>query len=100
MFSKGGAFAGRSVDDVAAPLRSGAMKPSEMPIDFIVRDGNQLILNTRSAQALETAGIPRSQWNAVNRTGQEMYETMLSGQLQRNGLMREGVANVRRSGSF
>ena len=76
------------------------MKPSEVPIDFIVREGNTLMLNTRSAQALEAAGIPRSQWNAVNRTGQEMYENMLSGQLQRNGLTSEGVANVRRSGGF
>lgn len=56
MFSKGGAFAGKSVDDIAGALRSGAMKPSEVPIDFIVRDGNTLILNTRSAKALETAG--------------------------------------------
>jgi len=100
MFSKSGVFAGRSVDDVAGALRSGAMKPSEVPIDFIVRDGNKLILNTRSAQALEAAGIPRSQWNAINRTGQEMYENMLSGQLQRNGLTSEGIANVRRSGGF
>lgn len=98
MFSKGGAFAGRGVDDVAAALRSGAMKPSDVPIDFIIRDGNKLILNTRSAQALEAAGIPRSQWNAVNRTGQGVFEDMLTGQLQRNGLTSEGIATVRRSG--
>jgi len=98
MFSKGGAFAGRSVDDVAGALRSGAMKPSEVPIDYIVREGNTLILNTRSAQALEAAGIPRSAWTAVNRTGQEMYEAMLSGQLQRNGLTSVGTATVRQSG--
>jgi RHS repeat-associated protein len=100
MFSRGGAFAGKSVDDIAAALRSGAMKSSEVPIDFIVRDGNTLILNTRSAQALEAAGIPRSQWNAVNRTGHEMYENLLSGQLERNGLTSKGIANVRRSGGF
>lgn len=100
MFSRGGAFAGRSVDDLAAALRSGAMKPSEVSIDFIVRDGNKLILNTRFAQALESAGISRAQWNAVNRTGQEMYENMLSGQPQRNGLTSEGIADIRRSGGF
>lgn len=98
MFSKDGVFAGKSVDDVASALRSGVMKPSEVPIDYIVRDGNKLILNTRSAQALEAAGIHRSQWNAVNRTGQEMYENMLSGQLQRNNLTSEGISTVRRSG--
>lgn len=98
MFSKGGAFAGRSVDEVAAALRSGAMSPGEVPIDYIIRDGNTLILNTRSAQALEAAGIPRSAWNAVNRTGQELFESMLTGQLERNGLTSAGTATVRRSG--
>ena len=100
MFSRGGAFAGRSVDDVAGALRSGAMSPSEVPINYIVRDGNTLILNTRSAQALEAAGIPRSAWNAVNRTGQEVFENMLTGQLQRNGLTSAGTATVRRSGGM
>ncbi|MBK8010190.1 MAG: hypothetical protein IPK13_02510 [Deltaproteobacteria bacterium] len=100
MFSRGGAFAGRSVDDVAAALRAGAMSPSEVPINYIVRDGNTLILNTRSAQALEAAGIPRSAWNAVNRTGQEVFENMLTGQLQRNGLTSAGAATVRRSGGM
>lgn len=84
MFSKGGTFAGQSVDDVAAALRSGSMKPSDVPIDYIIRDGRPLILNTRSSQALEAAGVPRSQWNAVNRTGQDFYEGQLSGQLSRN----------------
>lgn len=84
MFSKGGTFAGQSVDDVAAALRSGSMKPSDVPIDYIMRDGRPLILNTRSSQALEAAGVPRSQWNAVNRTGQDFYEGQLNGQLFRN----------------
>ena len=98
MFSKGGAFAGRSVEEVAGALRSGAMKASDVPINYIVRDGNKLILNTRSAQALEAAGIPRSAWNAVNRTGNAMFEEMLTGQLQRNGLTSAGTATVRASG--
>lgn len=98
MFSKGGKFAGKSVEDVTAALRSGAMKAEDVPIDFIVRDGHTLILNTRSAQALTAAGIPRSQWHAVDRTGEEMYETMLSDQLRRNKLTNEGVATVRASG--
>jgi RHS repeat-associated protein len=100
MFSRGGAFAGQSVDDVTAALRSGAISPSEVLINYIVRDGNTLILNTRSAQALEAAGIPRSEWNAVDRTGQEMFENMLTGQLQRNGLTSAGTATVRRSGGI
>jgi RHS repeat-associated protein len=100
MFSKGGTFAGKSVDEVAAALSSGTMKPSQVPIDFVVREGNTLILNTRSAQALVAAGVPRSAWTGVNRTGQEAFENMLSGQLQKNGLTSEGIATVRRSGGM
>ena len=59
-------FGTKSVDDVAAALRSGAMKPGEVSVNYIVRDGQTIMLNTRSAQALEAAGIPRSQWNGVN----------------------------------
>jgi RHS repeat-associated protein len=98
MFSARGKFAGRSVDDVAAALRSGALNPGDVPIDYIVRNGNTLMLNTRSAQALEAAGIPRSAWNAVNRTGQDFYENLLTGQLQRNNLTSAGIDAVRRSG--
>ncbi|WP_279625545.1 hemagglutinin repeat-containing protein [Desulfomicrobium norvegicum] len=98
MFSKAGKFAGQSVDDVAAALRAGKLNPSEVPIDYIVRDGNALILNTRSAQALTNAGIPRSQWNAINRTGQAAYEARLTGQLTRNNLTSKGISTVRQTG--
>ena len=84
MFSAEGKFAGKSVDDVAAALRAGAMKPTEVPVNYIVRDGQAIILNTRSAQALEAAGIPRSQWTGVNQTGDELFESLLDGQLRRN----------------
>ena len=97
-FSAGGKFAGQTIDDVAGALRSGTMKASDVPIDFITRNGNTLILNTRSAQALTRAGIPRSQWNAVNRTGQSAYEARLTGQLNRNRLTDQGIPTVRRSG--
>jgi hypothetical protein len=58
----------------------------ELPINVVVRDGNTLISNTRSAQALTRAGIPRSDWNVINRTGDPFFENLVSGQLGRNGL--------------
>lgn len=70
----------------------GTLNPSQIKIDYIVRDGNKLIMNTRSAQALTRAGIPRSAWSGVNRTGQALYENLLSGQLTRNGLTSVGWA--------
>ena len=63
-------FAGQTVQDMAAALQSGTLNPADVPIQYIVQDGNTLILNTRSAQALEQAGIPRAQWNAVDMTGE------------------------------
>jgi hypothetical protein len=60
------------------------MKPGDVPVNYIVRDGQTIMLNTRSAQALEAAGIPRSQWNGVNQTGNQFFENLLNGQLGRN----------------
>lgn len=71
---------------------------SDLPVEYIVRDGNTLILNTRTSQALTQAGIPRMQWNAVNRTGNQMFEELLTGQLNRNGLSSSGIESVRPSG--
>jgi len=88
----------QKVDDLANAIKNGIIKPSEIPIDYVVRDGNTLILNTRSSQALIQANIPRNQWNAVNRTGQQLYEDLLTGQLKRNNLSSVGVPTVRPSG--
>lgn len=96
-FSAEGKFAGRAVSDVAADLRAGRLAPNQVPIEYIVRDGNTLILNTRSAQALEQAGIPRNQWNAVNVTGNAQAEARLTGQLTRNRLTSQGTPTVRPS---
>ncbi|WP_344114303.1 hypothetical protein, partial [Nocardioides humi] len=79
------------IDDVAGALRSGALSPKDVPIDVIARGGNSLILNTRSSQALIRAGIPRSSWNVIDRTGQAAYEARLTGQLTRNGLTSYGT---------
>jgi RHS repeat-associated protein len=73
-FSSAGIFAGRTVEEVAAALRSGEINAADVPVQYIIRGGNKLILNTRSAQALEQAGIPRSQWNSVNMTGDAAAE--------------------------
>jgi len=99
-FSAAGKFAGQTVDDVAGAIQSGALKVSDVPIDYIVRNGNTLILNTRSSQALIKAGIPRSQWNAINRTGDAAFEARLTGQLNRNNLTEEGISAVRQSGGL
>lgn len=73
-------------------------KKGNLPIEYINRDGNILILNTRSSQALTQAGIPRNLWNAIDRTGDSLFEELLDGQLSRNHLTNEGISVVRPSG--
>ena len=71
------------------------LKPGDVPIEVIVRDGNTLILNTRSATALAEAGVPRSAWNVVNVSGDAAAQARLTAQLARNGLTSAGTPTVR-----
>lgn len=74
------------------------MSVSDISVEYINRDGNVLIQNTRTSQALTAAGIPRNQWHVTNNTGNLLHEKLLDEQLLRNKLTPEGVPNVRRSG--
>ena len=96
-FSNEGKFAGQTIDDVANSLRSGNIVVSDVPIEVIVRDGNTLILNTRSSVALTRANVPRSQWNVVNRTGDAASEGRLSQQLGNNKLESTGTNEIKQS---
>jgi hypothetical protein len=99
-FSDAGNFAGRTIDNVAAALREGRLSPESVPVDVICRDGRWLILNTRSSLALEGAGIPRSWWRVVDRTGQPEFERRLSFRLRSNRLGISGVESVRVRGNI
>jgi hypothetical protein len=90
----------KTIDDLTNALKSGLIKPSDFPIDYIIRDGNVLILNTRSSQALTQAGIPRSQWDVNNKTGVTFFEESLTNQLNRNELSSKGIPTVTRSGGY
>src|SRR5690606_36583180 len=48
----------KTVDDLAGALKAGAIKPSQLPVDYVDMNGTRLILNTRTSTALEQAGIP------------------------------------------
>lgn len=87
-----------TIDDLVNAINSGKVNVADLTVEYIVRDGNTLILNTRTSQALTQAGIPRSQWNAIDRTGDALFEELLTGQLSRNKLTSEGISTVRPSG--
>jgi filamentous hemagglutinin len=88
----------KTIDDLAGGLRSGNISPDDVPVLYIVRDGNTLILNTRSAQALERAGIPRSEWKGIDGSLTPMYESLLDQQLANSNLTSEGIANPQSTG--
>ena len=98
-FSKDGNFSGQTINDIAAQLRRGDLTPADVPIEFFTRgSGQTLISNTRSAQALTRAGIPRELWHGVDIAGDANALRRLSGQLRKNNLPRTGTATVRPSG--
>jgi RHS repeat-associated protein len=97
-FSVEGTFAGRSIASVADDLFSGIINASDLPIEYIEREGVRLIVNTRSSLALRIAGVPQSQWRLVNRTGVESAEAAMTERLTRNGLTNAGTETLRITG--
>lgn len=79
-------------------LKSGAMTTTNVPINIIVRNGQTIILNTRSSVALIEAGIPKSSWHVINRTGDAFFEGELTKQFLRNGFT-SGTNVIRQTGT-
>jgi len=61
-----------SVDDLAKALIDGKVKPSDIKVNYIVKNGEEVILNTRTSAALNRANVPMEKWNGVNVTGKEV----------------------------
>lgn len=80
-------------------MRAGDFTPPDVPVSYVRREGNVLILNTRSAVALELAGIPRTRWIGEDGTGDPFHEELLTQRLKRNRLPASGIMSVRRSGT-
>lgn len=81
---RNGPLAGRSIGDVASGLRSGAIKPGELPVDVINRGGNLLSLNTRSTLALMRGGVDPADWVLNDVTGDAFLENVLTQRLASN----------------
>ena len=96
---RNGPFAGRTIGDLAGALRSGAVKPSELPVDIISRGGNKLILNTRSALALIRGGVSPAEWVVNDVTGNPFFEQILSERLAGNSLTGAGTEVLRITGA-
>lgn len=89
-----------TVDDLADALKSGEIKPNQLPIDYVDMNGTRLILNTRTSTALEQAGIPRDQWFGRNRTGEvafgtKTFDELAADQLKANKLPPTGADKLK-----
>jgi hypothetical protein len=76
-----------TIDHLADAIRNRVVDADEVPVIFVVKNGVALIYNTRTAVALERAGVPRSRWLAVNKTGDPDIELILADRLRRNDLV-------------
>ena len=70
-----GPFAGRTIGEVAQCLRAGSTSPDELPIGYIIRNGEPVALNNRSLAALRRAGMDPTV--IMDRTRLERYEYLL-----------------------
>jgi hypothetical protein len=92
-----GEFAGKTIDEVAAGLRSGAIKPSQLPIQVVTRNGVQYTINNRSLMALRKAGLDPTDITDV--TGIKRFEDELTRRLQEIGEMADDfVPHIRGGG--
>ncbi|HEY3423569.1 MAG TPA: hypothetical protein VGL27_02140 [Negativicutes bacterium] len=97
-FSKEGIFSGKTIGEVVDDLRAGVLKASDVPVEYIERDGVNLIVNTRSSLALKRAGVPESEWNLINKTGNPLTEATITKRLAKNKLPDEGADVLRITG--
>lgn len=97
LYSNLAGYAIRTVDDLANAIQRGDISIDDVPVQTITRDGQTLILNTRTAKALEQAGVDRSLVRVEDATGDELFEDLLDKQLSRNNLTNSGVSEVRPS---
>jgi len=79
-----------NIDDLVSAIQNNKISPEQIPVEYIMKKGRPLILNTRTGNALTKAGIPRSKWHWVNKTSDIEAQKRLFDQLARNNLTHKG----------
>ena len=97
-FSDEGTFAGKTNGQLASELRSGVISPAKVPVEFVNRGSNSLIVNTRSSLALMRGGIPQSLWNLIDKTDDPLIQDKITNRLAQNGLTDSGTDVIRITG--
>jgi len=97
-FSDTGRFAGETIGSLADLLKSGKANVDEVPVQYIVRNGNYLIVNTRSYLALLRSGLDRAAIRFIDISGDSQAEIAMTERLARNKLTDIGTAVIRITG--
>ena len=88
-----------TVDDLAGAITTGRIDPARVEVQVYNLSGTEYILNTRTAQALTRAGVPRRKWNWQDMTGNSAALGRLRDQLSTNGFRTgQGATSPRSSG--
>jgi hypothetical protein len=89
-----GKFKGKTIGEVSEGLKNGSISPNDLPLDYIVRNGDRVTLNNRSLTALRRAGVNPTK--LINRTGSKMHERALNRHL--SGAEPSDVIRIRGAG--
>ena len=82
-----------NIDDLVSAIQNNKISPEQIPVEYIMKEGRPLILNTRTGNALTKAGIPRRKWHWVDKTCDIEAQNRLLKQLARNNLTYRGFKN-------
>jgi filamentous hemagglutinin len=83
-----------TVGDLTDALVQGVVKPSQIPLDFVVIDGQKVIANTRTSTALINSNISKNQWFGKDKTGVIAFENVTFDELVRMQLTKNYGGSV------
>ncbi|WP_238994516.1 DUF637 domain-containing protein [Pseudomonas haemolytica] len=86
-----------TVGDLTEALKQGTIRPNQVPLDYVVIDGRKVISNTRTSTALIDAGIPKSQWHGIDKTGLKAFDNTTFDDLVKNQLNKNYEGSVEKA---
>jgi len=81
----------KTIEDLATAIVNKKVNVSDITVDFVMRNGEKVILNTRTSAALKKAGVPMDKWTGINKTGEKVpgmngktFDDLANEQISRN----------------
>jgi RHS repeat-associated protein len=81
----------KTTTDLSAAIKNKKIKVEDVTVDYVMKNGKKVILNSRTSAALEDAGIPMDKWVGVDQTGVKVpgmdnktFDDLANEQIKRN----------------